>query len=280
MRFYIIDAFTKTLFGGNPAGVVLCGDNEPDESFMQGLAAELGFSETAFVTECEGGFRILYYTPTSQVELCGHATIASFCALGHMGLVHPGGSYIADTLAGRLNIDIDEESVWMDMAAPVSLGGLERDDVFALYKAYGLTAYDIPEGMLPEIISTGLPDIITPVLPESLDRMLQHSDEVSALSRKYGVIGVHAFALCEDYTARCRNFAPLYGIDEEAATGTSNGALTYYLYRRGLVRPDTVNTFLQGESMGRPSLIRSKISGAFPAVRVGGGGVILVKGEI
>lgn len=283
MKFYIIDAFTETVFGGNPAGVVLCGGETPGEAFMQGLAAELGYSETAFITEKDGGFSALYYTPVAQVELCGHATIASFCALGHAGMVQPGGRYKLDTLAGKLNIDVESDSVWMDMSEPISIGHLEREDIKSLYAAYGLDAFSIPEGLLPEVISTGLPDIMMPVRPEALPRMLQHRDEVCALSKKYGVTGVHAFALDVEFTARCRNFAPLYGIDEEAATGTSNGALTYYLYRRGLIKAGQVNRFRQGEAMHRPSLILSAITESAEGehkVRVGGGGVILVKGEI
>lgn len=64
--------------------------------------------------------------------------------------------------------------------------------------------------------------------------------------------------LSAQVTARCRNFAPLYGIDEEAATGTSNGALTYYLHSQGRISEQDVNTFIQGESMGKPSIIKSK----------------------
>lgn len=71
-------------------------------------------------------------------------------------------------------------------------------------------------------------------------------------------------------TAYVRNFAPLYDIDEEAATGTSNGALTYYLYRRGLVKPEGVNVFVQGEAMGRPSEIRSRLLPNGEKIRVGG----------
>ena len=75
----------------------------------------------------------------------------------------------------------------------------------------------------------------------------------------------------------CRNFAPLYGIDEESATGTSNGALTYYLYRRGLVFLGKTNLFVQGEAMGKPSKVYSRLTqgenGAV-SIRVGGSAVV------
>ena len=75
----------------------------------------------------------------------------------------------------------------------------------------------------------------------------------------------------------CRNFAPLYGIDEESATGTSNGALTYYLYRRGLVSPGKTNLFVQGEAMGKPSKIYSRLTenaDGSVSIRIGGSAVV------
>ena len=80
----------------------------------------------------------------------------------------------------------------------------------------------------------------------------------------------------------CRNFCPLYGIDEEAATGTSNGALTYYLYKNNVINKfNKEYSFLQGHNMGRPSVITTKlINEENPRVMVGGKAVILTKGEI
>jgi PhzF family phenazine biosynthesis protein len=108
---------------------------------------------------------------------------------------------------------------------------------------------------------------------------LAMSDFCAALQ----VVGVHAFSLSEDLEtmAYCRNFAPLYGINEEAATGTANGALTYYLYNRGVVKAGKLNRFLQGESMGRPSKILTNLDGTEPLkITVGGSYKILAKGEI
>jgi PhzF family phenazine biosynthesis protein len=146
--------------------------------------------------------------------------------------------------------------------------------------------------LLPSMISTGLPDIILPVSSSSqLSQISPDYAALSALSAKYGVVGVHAFALAsqEDepktdnpVTAYCRNFAPLYGIPEEAATGTSNGALAYYLYLNGLMVPGSRASFVQGREMNRPSKIESilEIKDAAPIIQVGGTGVILVNLEV
>ena len=80
MRYFIVDAFTDRPFGGNPAGVVLLeGDTFPSEEMMRRIAAELRYSETAFIRRHSAQeFTIRYFTPKAEVELCGHATIASF----------------------------------------------------------------------------------------------------------------------------------------------------------------------------------------------------------
>ena len=97
------------------------------------------------------------------------------------------------------------------------------------------------------------------------------------------MVGVHAFTInTQDGCVHARNFAPLYEIDEEAATGTSNGALAYYLYDYGLLKAETLLTVIQGEKMGRPSRIQAQVSvaGETPQVRVGGTAVTLARGEI
>ena len=138
--------------------------------------------------------------------------------------------------------------------------------------------------MIPEMISTGLPDIILPVQNETeLAAISPDFAALTELSRRYEVVGVHAFTLnAEDGAIHCRNFAPLYDIDEEAATGTSNGALTYYLYQYGLVLPDKDNRIIQGEAMDRPSKIASRLTkdGGEVKIQVGGTAVILASGEI
>ena len=134
-----------------------------------------------------------------------------------------------------------------------------------------------------EIISTGLADIMMPVRDrETLLRAVQDETAVTALSRRFDVTGVHMF--CPgDGCVYCSNFAPLYDIPEECATGTSNGALTYYLYRRGLVRPGEETLFMQGEHMHRPSRIRSRLhiapDGAV-TVRIGGQAVMSLAGHM
>lgn len=313
MKFYIVDAFTDVLFGGNPAGVVILekGADFPAEDVMRKTAAELRYSETAFIRQQgENEFHFRYFTPATEVDLCGHATIGSFFALADAGLVRFGSSCICNTLAGRLNIELagrlnielSGASVFMDMGAPKDLGKITDEGALReLYAVIGLTGGtggktaedghgEVLAGekrdalLMPEIISTGLPDILVPVRDkEGLASLSPDFDALSRLSKKYEVVGIHAFTVnTQDGAVHCRNFAPLYGIDEEAATGTSNGALTYYLYKNGLLREGAENLFIQGEAMERPSKIRSKLTAPDGriSIQVGGSAVILARGTI
>ena len=289
MKFLIVDAFTDTLFGGNPAGVVILpeGSDFPSDEIMVKTAAELRYSETAFIKQLsETEFNIRYFTPAAEVDLCGHATIGSFCALIHAGIVEKNCTCINHTLAGDLNIVIKDGFIMMDMATPVEIATIEDPEkIKELYDIMG-ASYD-PEKitLLPKLISTGLPDIMMPIASQAdLNAIEPDMKALSDLSARYEVVGVHAFTLDTegDVTAHARNFAPLYDIDEEAATGTSNGALTYYFYLNQIIDADASCKIIQGEKMDRPSVILTDIHAEEDSclIKVGGSGVILAEGEI
>ncbi len=113
----------------------------------------------------------------------------------------------------------------------------------------------------------------------TLDRAVQNRQAVMELSNQYDVVGFHLFALGEDCTAYCRTFTPRYDIDEESATGTANGALSYYLYQYNKVAQEKENLFLQGEGMGKPSQIKSRVleSAEGIVVKIGGTGVVSLR---
>lgn len=288
MKFLIVDAFSEKLFGGNPAGVVILPkDSEfPSDEVMVKTAAELRYSETAFISIMgENEFKIRYFTPAAEVDLCGHATVGSFCALAHLGILKEGDKCINHTLADDLEIEVGNGYVMMDMASPQKILTIDTaGELEELYSVLG-TKYTAEVKYLPEIISTGLPDIIVPIATkEELDSIEPDMKALSALSEKYNVTGVHAFALNEvgQPDAYTRNFAPLYDIDEEAATGTSSGALTYYLYKNNIIKNDAEVSFIQGEAMDRPSLIKANIHVDEKGckIKVGGNAVVLAEGEI
>lgn len=293
MKLYIVDAFTTTAFGGNPAGVAIIpqGEDYPSEDIMIKVAAELKHSETAFVKKLEdGSFQTRYFTPTEEVELCGHATIATFWVLSQTGLCQPGKTYTNHVLAGDLEVQVDDGFILMDMASPEDKGIIDKpEDLAAIYDSLGL-AYpqDAPSDQLPQMISTGLLDIMVPLKDEGVLHGLNPDfAKIHAVSDKFDVVGYHAFCLSKDpadetVIARTRNFAPRVGIDEEAATGTSSGALTYYLAQRGIVEDGASIAFIQGEDMDRPSKIQCSYqeAGSDIKIQVGGAGVIISEGEL
>ena len=295
MKFYIVDAFTETTFGGNPAGVVILpeGADFPSDEVMVKTAAELRYSETAFIKKLgEKEFQIRYFTPAAEVDLCGHATIGSFKALLHGGYIEDNAVYMNHTLSGDLNIVVKDGFILMDMATPVKISEIACEEgLEELYTIMGLSYADQKAKgvtLIPQMISTGLPDIMMPVASQAdLAAIAPDFPALSKLSERYEVVGVHAFTLdCEGdevkTTCHVRNFAPLYDIDEEAATGTSNGALTYYGYLNGFVAAGDDCRFVQGEAMDRPSVILSHIEADAETckIQVGGTGVILAEGEI
>ncbi len=286
MRYFTVDAFAQEPFGGNPAGVVLIGSGEsfPDDETMRKIAAEMRYSETAFVQQNGATeFTVRYFTPAAEVELCGHATIASFSVLREEGIVLEGYTCVNHTKAGDIEIIVGEK-ILMSMAAPKIIG--EVKDLKRLQKIMtgknSTTLGNTPSETLPtQIVSTGLPDIIFPVASvEALNSLAPDMEALSAFSEELKVVGVHAFALSNDgYTAHVRNFAPLYDIPEESATGTANGALTYYLYTQGIISANHKCSFIQGEAMQRPSVVETEINDG-SKVYVGGNSYILTKGEM
>ena len=281
MRFYIVDAFTDSPFGGNPAGVVLLdrGTDFPSDEQMRLVAAELRYSETAFARQ-DGAtaFTTRYFTPTGEIDLCGHATIATFGTMHHEGIVPDGTICHNHTLAGTLEVSVGD-TVLMQMAQPVVSD--VHVDVERLHRIMaGDAALQWPEWPV-EIVSTGLPDIMMPVVnPDALHHLKPDMDALSALSNELGVTGVHAFAIANDgYTAHVRNFGPLYGIPEESATGTANAALTHYLLHHRLIDDGAMCRFLQGEAMGRPSVVCTRHT-SDQRIDVGGSCRIIAKGHL
>lgn len=294
-----VDAFTDIHFGGNPAGVV------PDATGleymqMQKIAKEMNLSETAFVFPLkndEADFEVRFFTPTQEVDLCGHATIATFFTLAQKGYIQANKSkkiITQKTKAGILPVEIyfkdnKIDNILMTQAKPKFI--FEFEDIYELAEIMGLKTEDIGlKGyeVLPQVVSTGLADIILPI--KSLDvlkKIKPNKNKLVAYSDRYGVSGVHAFTMEteeKESTLACRNFAPAAGIDEEAATGTSNGALGAYLVKNNIIQLENDTTLIceQGYYMERPSKIVVKLEGEKEkfTVKVGGKAIIILEGVI
>lgn len=253
MSLYRCTAFPKTESGGNKAGVYLDADLLTDKE-MKKIAKEVGYSETAFVSESDvADFKVRFFTPTSEVDLCGHATIATFNLLRDLRIISEG-MYTQETKVGVLNLIVSKEEVFMEQVLPKFYEKLEFSDISTCFE----NGHFIDETLPIQIVSTGLKEIFVPVKNgEILNKLKPNFEEIIEASIRHNVIGIHAFSLAEDCEAYGRNFAPIVGINEESATGTSNGALACYMFHN--VKKKEKYIMRQGYAMNLPSEIIAKI---------------------
>lgn len=276
IEVYVISAFSKDSTGGNKAGVVLDSHNLMSAKMMA-IAKGLGYSETAFLMESDvADFKVRYFTPTEEVPLCGHATIATFSILNSLGELGKD-AYTIETKAGMLNIQIEKDGmIFMEQNRPTYFETL-TPDFFA-----GCLETEFIDTALPiQIVSTGLKDIMLPVdTKEHLERLNPNFTSMVSLCYDQDVVGIHAFALTggAETTAICRNFAPRYGIKEESATGTSSCALACYLFQH--YKQQSQYFFEQGFNLGSVSRLIVNIThqgGSIDTVHVGGYGHLVCK---
>lgn len=271
IEVFEVNAFCYNHEGGNGAGVALVQEDlSPYQK--QKVAADMGLSETVFVGGSkESGFRLEYFTPAAEVPLCGHATIATFALLQGRGLGE--GNYTIDTRAGHFKVRVEAGGrVLMQQGCPTFFEQYEVEDfACCLPTAYYDSRYPIWS------VSTGLKDVLFPV--DTLEHLYALKPDFEAMARlneQQCVVGIHAFVVTGEGRAECRNFAPLYGIEEESATGTSNCALACYLHRYHA--PVERFSFDQGFAMGSPSRIEVQLEvedGNIVEVMVGGVGEVL-----
>ena len=271
---FLVNSFTENGTGGNPAGVVLHADQLSDKEKLR-VAQAVGCSETAFVSrDDEVDFELSFFTITGEVDFCGHATLAAFSTMYQGGIITDG-KYLQRTKAGLLAVTIEENGhIVMDQKLPEYRGEFSYEDVS---KLIGLDSIILESTQLPiEVISTGLPDIIVPVPYGYLDKIQVNENLTSDFCKRHDVIGIHAFELCEKasmVTASCRNFAPLFGIPEESATGSASGALACYLTKHLRHTHSISFTFEQGRAMECTSRITASVESSEQGiikVKVGG----------
>lgn len=250
MTLYEIKAFTRDNKGGNLAGVVL--DNTLDVKTKQAIAKQANYSETVFVSKVnDNEFDVSYYTPTVEVEFCGHATIAAAYLLNQQDSSL--NKLLFNTLEGQVTILIEASKVFIDMPAYSYIKELDQEQVA---QVLDLKVEQIKTK--PEIVKVGLADIMVQVDNlKTLNNLKLDLDKVSDYSIQQNVTGFHILAI-ENDQYYVRNFAPAVGIDEESATGTSNAAMFAYLLKQKLIKENSVINFLQGDSMNEPSLISVK----------------------
>jgi PhzF family phenazine biosynthesis protein len=294
-RVYQIDAFTRERFKGNPAGVVPDADGLTD-SQMQAIAREMNNAETAFIlsaTAANHEVWVRFFTPTTEVPSCGHATISAHyvraieeelptcTVLQRIGIgilpvdvVKEGGDYKIIMTQGA--IEISEE-----------IGDQTQDDILG---ALGLGDGDTDERFPIKIASTGHSKVMVGI--RSRAKLNSLAPDLTKLTNISGVIGCNGYFVFtfdsddSEILSHGRMFAPAIGIPEDPVTGNANGPLGAYLVHHGILKATGgIASFKgkQGEAIGRPGIVEVTVEvedGRATKVKVGGHATVAFKTEI
>ncbi|MZR64088.1 PhzF family phenazine biosynthesis protein [Alcanivorax sp. DP30] len=210
MKLYQVDAFTSSLFSGNPAAVVPL-EAWPDDALLQNIAQENNLSETAFIVPDEQGYALRWFTPTVEVDLCGHATLAAawvvFNALGF-----PGERVSFSSASGPLFVSRDGNRLTLDFPARP---GKPVVDVQPFEKALGVS------------IQTALQARDTLVVLDSAEQVRQFQPDMAAIAQ-LDTFAVMITARGDDCDFVSRFFAPAKGVPEDPVTGSAHCSLVPY----------------------------------------------------
>lgn len=269
---YQIDSFTKSIFKGNPAGVVVNADGL-SESQMQQIARELNNSETAFLlspndNSCDA--RIRYFTPTIEVPTCGHATIAAMYAKALEENLESC-VIMTKTKIGVLPFEIDRTGerikIWMTQGDFEIEPPLPENIQKQIVNHLGLSFDDLDNRCPIQIVSTGHSKVMVGISSrDTLNKLDPDMDGLKKASKLIKCNGFFVFTLNSNDSSILsygRMFAPAIGINEDPVTGNANGPLGAYLVKNKLVRGGVESfSFLgaQGEAIGREGIVEVLVS--------------------
>jgi len=281
-----VNAFTESLEGGNPAGVVLDSPDLTDEQ-MKHVSKVLSVSETAFVFPSkEADYKIRFFSPEVEVDLCGHATIATFFTMALEGIFSQNINTVItqETKAGFLPVDIYFSDETVDRVMMTQTTPRYKDiflDISILADSLNISVDEIDDSLPKQIVSTGL--FTLPLCVKSFDilkAITPDFEKIKKLCNRFGVGSFHLFTfdtIEPNSTYHARNFAPVYGVNEDPVTGTANGAVCSYLIKNKIVK-DRNLICEQGDIMGRPGRVFVEIDR--DGVKVGGKARVVEEREI
>jgi PhzF family phenazine biosynthesis protein len=261
MKIFQVDAFADRPFKGNPAGVCLLEAACPDE-WMQSVAAEMNLSETAFVLPLERGFSLRWFTPACEVDLCGHATLATAHVLWERGVLAPDREARFETLSGRLTARRDGDRIELDFPArpPLPEPPAWADAVVGAL------------GIKPVTIGMSAEDVIFEAADEATVRSIAPDFATLRSLPARGVI-VTSRSSDKRFDFVSRFFAPAVGVDEDPVTGSSHTVLAPYWAKK---LGKTSFTAFQASSRG--GVLQLRLAG--DRVKIAGQAVTVLRGEL
>lgn len=251
---YRLSAFANGSTGGNPAGVWV-GEQLPEASAMLAIAADVGFSETAFVAPLTGPRReVRYFSPEAEVSFCGHATIATGVVLGR---AHGEGTYTLATAVGEVPVTVQRRGAQYEAALTsvatrheIASDSLVGEALVLL----GWSTSDLDTSIPPAKTYAGAWHLVLAAASaDRLARLDYDFDALKTLMLRENLTTVQLVWRERRDLFHSRNPFPVGGVIEDPATGASAAALGGYLRDAGLVDTPFRFTIRQGEAMGRPS---------------------------
>ncbi|QHT66883.1 PhzF family phenazine biosynthesis protein [Rhodocytophaga rosea] len=260
MKLFKVDAFTDKPFGGNPAAVCLLAQSK-SEAWMQSIAQEMNLAETAFIYPViDGGYNLRWFTPTVEVDLCGHATLATAHVLWEISYLTAHEEVRFHTKSGLLTAKRKEN--WIELNFP----------------AEPAQEAEVPAGLVealkvkPLFVGKNRFDYIVEVESEEVVRNLQPDLKLLATVPARGIIVTSASA-DPAYDFVSRFFGPASGIDEDPVTGSAHCCLGPY-WQQKLNK----NTFTAFQASKRGGIVKVKVSD--DRVFLTGQAVIILRGEL
>jgi trans-2,3-dihydro-3-hydroxyanthranilate isomerase len=265
------DVFTSRKFSGNQLCVVLDASGL-DERAMQTIAAEIGFSETTFVTGADvDRYSMRIFTPDGELPFAGHPTLGTAFVLVSEGRV--AARSIQTVAAGDIPVEVELEAGFARMRQLPPTFAPAFDDRELVASAAGLSPSDLHPALPPQVVGTGLGPMLAPVRDiDALHAAERDGRALRLLVERARCEALYLFALT-DGGATARMFDPGVGIGEDPATGSAAGPLGAYLAQRGAGGMPGKILVRQGEHVGRPSELHVEVQPVASswAVDVGGG---------
>ena len=271
-------AFTTDPQGGNPAGVVLDARGL-SAGAMQRIAAEVGYSETAFLSpRADGDLDVRYFSPLAEVSFCGHATIAAMVARAH---AHGPGDVLLHTQAGPVRVTVDADFTATLTSVAPRVDALSPADLDALLAALGWRRDELDPALPPALAYAGAwHPVIAAATRARLADLHYDFDTLAALMAARGWTTINLVWRESAHTLHARNPFPPGGVVEDPATGAAAAALGAYLASQDRLTDDRRFTIHQGHDLGRPSVLRVEVPvDVSEGVRVSGTAVEIGVGD-
>ena len=281
INIYQIDAFTDRPFSGNPAGVTFADVLTSEE--MQLIAKEMNLAETAFLGKSDkADYHLRWFTPAVEVDLCGHATIASLHFLNENKLLKEGQEITFDTLSGILKCRFENGKYFMQI--PIYSVKEFTEDKDKILNSLGIDKKDLNENVASLIVENGYLYINIKSLKALHNLKPDYKTLKELNSHRKECVAVYTLETVDKESfAHSRFFAPYYGIDEDPVTGSMNGPLLQVLIKAGFIKDEGKEfnyTFEQGDVLGRRGRVGVRYSSAKKELYISGNAVTMLKGEM